>query len=36
MHTYHPRFILEGVAEASQVSLGDAHVLPKLLGYKEV
>jgi hypothetical protein len=28
---YHSRFILEGVAEASQIFLRDAHVLPKLL-----
>jgi hypothetical protein len=30
IHTYHSRFILEGVAEASQIFLRDAHVLPKL------
>jgi hypothetical protein len=31
IHTYHSRFIPEGVAEASQILLRDAHVLPKLL-----
>jgi hypothetical protein len=30
-HTYHSRFIPKGVAEASQILLRDAHVLPKLL-----
>jgi hypothetical protein len=34
MHTYHSRFILEGVAEASQIFLREAHVLPKLLSYE--
>jgi hypothetical protein len=29
IHTYHSRFIPEGVAEASQIFLRDAHVLPK-------
>jgi hypothetical protein len=29
LHTYHSRFIPEGVA-ASQIFLRDAHVLPKL------
>jgi hypothetical protein len=31
IHTYHSRFIPEGVAEASQILLRDAHDLPKLL-----
>jgi hypothetical protein len=30
IHTYHSRFISEEVAEASQIFLRDAHVLPKL------
>jgi hypothetical protein len=30
IHTYQSRFIPEGVAEASQIFLRDAHVLPKL------
>jgi hypothetical protein len=30
LHTYHSRFIPEGVAEASQILRRDAHVLPKL------
>jgi hypothetical protein len=34
IHTYHSRFIPEGVAEASQI-LRDAHVLPKLFSYYE-
>jgi hypothetical protein len=34
-HTYHSRFIPEGVAEASQIFLRDAHVLPKLVSYEE-
>jgi hypothetical protein len=29
VHTYRLRFILEGVAEASQIFFQDAHVLPK-------
>jgi hypothetical protein len=29
-HTYHSRFIPEGAAEASQIFLRDAHILPKL------
>jgi hypothetical protein len=28
IHTYHSHFILEGVAELSQILLRDAHVLP--------
>jgi hypothetical protein len=35
IRTYHSRLIPEGVAEASQIFLRDAHVLPKLLSYKE-
>jgi hypothetical protein len=35
IHTYHSRFISEGVAEGSQILLQDAHVLPKLLSYEE-
>jgi hypothetical protein len=31
IHTYHSRFIPEGVAEASQIFLRDTHVLPKLV-----
>jgi hypothetical protein len=31
IHTFHSRFIPEGVAEASQIILQDAHVLPKYL-----
>jgi hypothetical protein len=30
IHSYHSRFIPEGVAEVSQIFLRDAHVLPKL------
>jgi hypothetical protein len=33
IHTYHSRFILE--AEASQIFLQDAHVLPKLASNEE-
>jgi hypothetical protein len=29
------RFIPEGIADASQIFLRDAHVLPKLLSYEE-
>jgi hypothetical protein len=35
IHTYHSRFILEGVAEVSQIVLRDTHVLPKLVSYEE-
>jgi hypothetical protein len=35
LHTYHSRFIPEGVAEVSQIFLRDTHVLPKLLSYDE-
>jgi hypothetical protein len=31
LHTYHSRFILEGVEEVSQIFLRDTHVLPKLV-----
>jgi hypothetical protein len=34
IHTYHSRFIPEGVAEASQTFLRDAHVLPILFSYE--
>jgi hypothetical protein len=34
IHTYHSRFILEGVAEVSQIFLRDTHVLPKLVSYE--
>jgi hypothetical protein len=34
IHTYHSRFIPKEVAEASQIFLRDAHVLPKLLSYE--
>jgi hypothetical protein len=34
IHTYQSRFIPEGVAEASQIFLREAHVLPKLLSYE--
>jgi hypothetical protein len=35
LHTYHSRSIPEDVAEASQIFLQDAHVLPILLSYEE-
>jgi hypothetical protein len=35
LHIYHSRFILEGVAEVSQIFLRDTHVLPKLVSYEE-
>jgi hypothetical protein len=35
IHTYHSRFIPEGVAEASQILFPDAYVLPKLLSCEE-
>jgi hypothetical protein len=35
IHTYHSRFIPEGVAEVSQIFLRDTHVLPKLASYEE-
>jgi hypothetical protein len=31
IHIYHSRFIPEGVAEASQIFLRDAYVLPKAM-----
>jgi hypothetical protein len=31
LHTYHSRFIPEGVAETSQIFLRDTHILSKLL-----
>jgi hypothetical protein len=34
IHTYHSRFIAEGVAKVPKVFLRDAHVLPKLLSYE--
>jgi hypothetical protein len=33
LHTYHSRFIPEGVAEVSQIFLQDTHVLLKLVSY---
>jgi hypothetical protein len=33
IHTYHSRFTLEELAEASQIFLRDVHVLPKLFSY---
>jgi hypothetical protein len=35
IHTYHSRFIPEGVAELSQIFPRDTHVLPKLVSYEE-
>jgi hypothetical protein len=35
IHTYHSRFIPEGVAEVSQIFIRDTHVLPKLVSYEE-
>jgi hypothetical protein len=35
IHTYHSSCIAEWVAEASQIFLPDAHVLPRLLSYEE-
>jgi hypothetical protein len=35
IHSYHSRFIPEGVAEASQIFLQDIHVLPKLVSYEK-
>jgi hypothetical protein len=35
IHTYHSRFIPEGVAEVSQIFLRGTHVLPKLVSYEE-
>jgi hypothetical protein len=37
IHTYHSRFIPEGLAEASQIFLRDTHVLSKLqLNYASI
>jgi hypothetical protein len=33
IHTYHSRFIPEGVAEASQIFLRHAHVIPIIYYY---
>jgi hypothetical protein len=35
IHTYHSRFIPEGVAQVSQIFLRDAHFLPKFVSYEE-
>jgi hypothetical protein len=35
IHTYHSRFIPEGVAEVSQIFLRNTHVLPKLVSYEQ-
>jgi hypothetical protein len=35
IHTYHSRFIPEGVAEVTQIFLRDTYVLPKLVSYEE-
>jgi hypothetical protein len=35
IHTYHSRFIPEGVAEASQIFFQDAHLAPKLFSYEK-
>jgi hypothetical protein len=35
VHTYHSRFIPEGVAEVSQIFPRDTHVLPKFVSYEE-
>jgi hypothetical protein len=35
VHTYHLRFIPEGVVEISQIFLRDTHVLPILVSYEE-
>jgi hypothetical protein len=34
IHTYHSRFISEGVAEISQIFLRDTHCLPKLVSHE--
>jgi hypothetical protein len=34
IHTYHSRFIPEGVAEASQIFFRGTHVLPKYLAMR--
>jgi hypothetical protein len=35
IHTYHARYIPKRVAEASQILLREAHILPKLFGYEK-
>jgi hypothetical protein len=35
IHTYHSRFIPEGVAEVSQIFLRDTYILSKLVNYEE-
>jgi hypothetical protein len=35
IHTYHSRFIPEGVAEVTQIFFRDTHVLSKLVSYQE-
>jgi hypothetical protein len=35
IHTYHSRFIPEGVAEVSQIFLRHTYVLPKFVSYEE-
>jgi hypothetical protein len=35
IHTYHSRFIPEGLAEISQIILRDTLVLPTLVSYEE-
>jgi hypothetical protein len=35
IHTYNSRFILEGVAEASQIFLRDTYVLTKLVSRRD-
>jgi hypothetical protein len=35
IHTYHSRFIPEGVADVSQIFLRDTHDLPKIVSYEE-
>jgi hypothetical protein len=35
LHTYHSRFIPEGIAEVSQIFLRDTRVLSKLISYEE-
>jgi hypothetical protein len=36
IHTYHSRFVPEGVAEVSQIDLRDKHALPKLVSCEEL
>jgi hypothetical protein len=36
IHTYHSRFIPEGVAEVTQILLRDTHVLPKLVSFQPI